>query len=58
VLEIVHDVAGFSYGRAELVRKALGKKNARRAVQAFHAEFVAGASPTALIRPLLKISGR
>lgn len=43
VLEIVHDVAGFSYGRAEKVRKALGKKNARQAIEEFHTKFLDGA---------------
>lgn len=43
VIQIVHDVAGFSPGRAELVRKAFGKKNVKQALEAFHEEFIAGA---------------
>ncbi len=52
VIQIVHDVAGFDLGRAELVRKALGKKNAKQAIEEFHTEFIVGAEAHSVASPI------
>ncbi|MCO5206200.1 MAG: DNA polymerase III subunit alpha [Anaerolineae bacterium] len=43
VIKIGRDVAGFTAGEAELLRRALGKKNAYEAIAGLRAMFVAGA---------------
>jgi error-prone DNA polymerase len=43
VVKIGRDVAGFTAGEAELIRRALGKKNAYEALEQMRALFVAGA---------------
>jgi len=44
VLKVARDLAGFTAGRAELLRRALAHKRAGEQVAAFRAEFVAGAA--------------
>lgn len=43
VLQVARDLAGFTPGQGELLRRALGRKDAVAAIQAFEAQFVAGA---------------
>lgn len=43
VLKVAHVLAGFSLGQGELLRRALGRKDAVEAIQAFEADFVQGA---------------
>ncbi|NDJ75763.1 MAG: DNA polymerase III subunit alpha, partial [Chloroflexi bacterium] len=42
VLQVARVLAGFSPGQGELLRRALGSKNAAEAIEAFHAHFVQG----------------
>lgn len=42
VIKIARDVAGFSEGRGELLRKALGSKRADEALAPYHEAFMAG----------------
>jgi error-prone DNA polymerase len=44
VLKVAHDLAGFTPGQGELLRRALGRKNAEDAIQTFHDDFVGGAA--------------
>lgn len=43
VLKVAHDLAGFTPGQGELLRRALGKKDAVSAIKSFHADFIIGA---------------
>jgi error-prone DNA polymerase len=43
VLKVARDVAGFTPGRADLLRRALSHKRATEKIARFHDEFVAGA---------------
>ena len=43
VLKVARDLAGFTPGRAELLRRALSHKRAIEKVAGFHGEFIAGA---------------
>jgi len=43
VLKVARDLAGFTPGQGEQLRRALGKKDARAAVAAFEEAFIAGA---------------
>lgn len=43
VLKVAHDLAGFSPGQGELLRRALGNKNAYEAIEDLHQAFIAGA---------------
>jgi len=43
VLKVARDLAGFTPGQGELLRRALGSKRAGDAIERFHGEFVAGA---------------
>ncbi len=43
VIKVARDVAGFSAGRGELLRKALGSKHAEEALLPYHHAFVTGA---------------
>ncbi len=43
VIKIARDFAGFTPGRGELLRRALGGKNASEALEGFHVEFIQGA---------------
>ncbi len=43
VIRIARDVAGFTPGRGELLRRALGAKNTAEAIERFRAELMAGA---------------
>lgn len=43
VLKIARDVAGFTPGEGELLRRALGHKRAGEQIEAFRARFIAGA---------------
>jgi error-prone DNA polymerase len=43
VIKVARDVAGFTPGRGELLRRALGSKNALESIERFRAEFMAGA---------------
>ena len=43
VLKVARDVAGFSAGQGEQLRRALGKKNAYEAIEALRVAFVEGA---------------
>jgi error-prone DNA polymerase len=44
VLKVARALAGFTAGEGELLRRALGRKNAPEAVAAFEARFIAGAA--------------
>jgi error-prone DNA polymerase len=44
VLKVARDLAGFTPGQGELLRRALGRKNAEDAIQTFHDDFVGGAT--------------
>ena len=50
VLKVARDLAGFTAGRAELLRRALAHKRAGEQVAAFRAEFVAGAAAQGVAR--------
>ena len=43
VLKVARDLAGFSPGQGEMLRRALGSKRAEEAIERFHDEFIAGA---------------
>ncbi len=43
VLKVARDLAGFSAGQGELLRRALGAKEAETAIRQFQADFLAGA---------------
>lgn len=43
VLKVARDLANFSAGQGELLRRALGSKHAADAIESFHDAFVAGA---------------
>jgi error-prone DNA polymerase len=43
VLKVARDLAGFSAGKGELLRRALGKKHSTKAVEQFQSDFVKGA---------------
>lgn len=43
VLKVARDLAGFTAGQGEQLRRALGAKNATDAIAAFHDAFIAGA---------------
>lgn len=43
VLKVARDLAGFSPGQGELLRRALGSKNTAEAIESFHDAFVRGA---------------
>lgn len=43
VLKVARDLAGFTPGDGEMLRRALGHKHAREQMQAFHTRFLAGA---------------
>ncbi len=43
VLKVARDVAGFTAGQGELLRRALGSKHATEAIETFHDAFVQGA---------------
>ena len=42
VLKVARDLAGFTAGQGELLRRALGRKDAIEAIQSFRHDFVAG----------------
>ena len=44
VLKVARDMAGFTAGQGEQLRRALGAKQAAEAIERFHAAFVAGAT--------------
>jgi error-prone DNA polymerase len=48
VLKVARDVAGFTPGRADLLRRALSHKRATEKIAGFHDEFVAGAAANGL----------
>jgi len=43
VLKVARDLAGFSAGQGEMLRRALGSKRAGEAIELFHDDFIAGA---------------
>jgi error-prone DNA polymerase len=43
VLKVAHDLAGFTPGEGELLRRALGNKRAKEQIESFRERFVAGA---------------
>jgi error-prone DNA polymerase len=43
VLKVARDLAGFSPGQGELLRRALGAKHAAAAIEKFHDDFIIGA---------------
>jgi error-prone DNA polymerase len=43
VLKVARDLAGFTPGQGELLRRALGSKRAGEAIERFHGEFITGA---------------
>jgi len=43
VLKVARDLAGFTAGEGELLRRALGHKRADEQIETFHARFMAGA---------------
>jgi len=43
ILQVAMEIAGFSAGEANLLRKAMGRKNAREALMKWHTRFVDGA---------------
>jgi len=43
VLKVARDLAGFTAGQGELLRRALGAKDAEDAIARFHDDFIAGA---------------
>lgn len=51
VIKIARDFAGFTPGRGELLRRALGSKNASEALTGFHAEFLQGALAQGITQP-------
>ena len=52
VLKVARDLAGFTPGRAELLRRALSHKRADELVAAFRQEFLAGAAARGVARPV------
>lgn len=44
VLKVARDLAGFTPGQGELLRRALGRKNAEDAIRSFHDDFTIGAA--------------
>ncbi len=50
VLKIARDLAGFTPGRAELLRRALSHKRAGEQIERFHTAFVAGAAARGVAR--------
>jgi len=43
VIKVGRDIGGFTPGKGELLRRALGSKNALEAIERFHVEFLEGA---------------
>jgi len=43
VLKVARDLAGFSAGQGEMLRRALGSKRAGEAIELFHDDFITGA---------------
>lgn len=54
VIKIARDFAGFTAGRGELLRRALGGKSAPEKVQAFRAEFMQGALAKGIDRQTIR----
>jgi len=52
VIKIARDFAGFIPGRGELLRRALGSKNASESLEAFHHEFIQGALAQGVSQPI------
>ncbi|NLF78550.1 MAG: error-prone DNA polymerase [Chloroflexi bacterium] len=52
VLQVTRQMAGFSPGQGELLRRALGSKNAGEAIESFHEAFVQGAQARGVTRPV------
>jgi error-prone DNA polymerase len=52
VIKIARDAAGFSPGRGELLRRALGNKDAVEALGRFRGEFLAGAQAQGVALPI------
>ncbi len=52
VIKIARDAAGFSPGRGELLRRALGQKDAVEALGRFREEFLAGAQAQGVMLPI------
>jgi len=52
LLKVARDLAGFTPGRAELLRRALSHKRAGELVAAFRQEFLAGAAARGVVRPV------
>jgi error-prone DNA polymerase len=52
VIKIARDAAGFSPGRGELLRRALGHKDAAEALGRFKGEFLAGAQARGVTLPI------
>ena len=52
VLKVARDLAGFTPGRAELLRRALSHKRADEQVVRFREEFIAGAAARSVARPV------
>jgi error-prone DNA polymerase len=59
VLKVAHDVAGFTNGEGELLRRALGHKRAGEQIETFHDKFIAGALANGVPEPVAeKIFGQ
>jgi error-prone DNA polymerase len=54
VLKVARDLAGFPPGRAELLRRALGKKRAGEEIERFRAEFLRGAEARGVSLPIAR----
>jgi error-prone DNA polymerase len=52
VLKITRDVAGFTAGEGELLRRALGNKRASEKIEKFHDTFIAGAQANGVPLPI------
>jgi error-prone DNA polymerase len=50
VLKVARDLAGFTAGQGELLRRALGAKHAAEAIETFHAAFIEGAQAQSVSR--------
>ncbi len=52
VLKVARDLAGFAPGQAELLRRAMGKKQAPREIERFREAFLAGAQARGVSLPI------
>ena len=55
VLQVAQALAGFPPGQGELLRRALGSKNAPEAIAAFHDQFIAGALANSVDAPTAEL---